>query len=354
MNAEPTPARFSADALESFATDVVISLGTETTAARRVAEHLVGANLAGHDSHGLIRLPQYAEHAREGKVIPGAVPRTVRERPSTAVIDGGRGWGMIAAQRGIECAVEKAAAHSIAAVAVRNTHHIGRVGTYLMHAARAGFLAQAFCNAHGMRRAAPWGGTEARMATNPFAVAVPTRDETVVIDFATTAVAEGKVRLAKAKGDRIPEGWVLDPEGNPDTHPETLYNGGTLQPLGGSQGHKGFCLSLAMDIFGGLLGGSGAGTLTSEYGNGVLFQVLDPDAFCEREELLDRLDAYLEYVRSSAPAAGVERILLPGEPERLTAEHRRANGIEIDPDTQQKLEHLGQECGVTPPMPVAG
>jgi uncharacterized oxidoreductase len=343
--------RFAADALTHMATEVLEALGSSREDASVVAEHLVESNLAGHDSHGFLRLPQYAAAVRSGAVNPAGTPEVLEDRASTALIDGHFCWGPVVARKAAALALEKVRSNSLAAVAIRNSYHVGRVGAYLLDAAKEGFMAQGFCNGHGMRRAAPWGGTDSLLATNPLAIAVPTRREPIVIDFATTTVAEGKVRLAKAKGESIPEGWVVDEKGEPSTDPQTLYSGGTLVPLGGREGHKGYCLSLGMDLFAGILTGAGAGFMREEYGNGLLFQLLDPRAFGNQEEFLDRVDRYIEYVRSGRLKPGVEEVLLPGEPEHRSTQLRRRDGIDVDPETWRSVTALAGELRV--PLPEA-
>jgi uncharacterized oxidoreductase len=341
--------RFTPQRLLDFSARVLAALGSSGEGAGVVAEHLVSSNLAGHDSHGVLRLLQYAQHVREGKIQPSASPRVVRETESTAVLDGSLAWGQVVAKRAVDLAAEKARDHGVAAVAVRNCYHVGRVGVYPLLAARAGFIAQVFCNGHGIARVAPWGGTDARLATNPVALAVPTRGEPVLVDITTSVVAEGKVRVAHLAGKPVPEGWILDRDGKPTTDPADLYDGGTILPFGGREGHKGYGLSVMVDLLGGILGGAGAGVLTKAIGNGLLITVVDPVAFDDREAFLDRVEEFLAYLRSSRTKPGVDGILLPGEPELRTEARRRREGIEIDAGTLAKLADLARGLGIEPP-----
>jgi uncharacterized oxidoreductase len=341
--------RLQAEPLLAFVTDIVAAIGSSSDAARTVAEHLVTANLAGHDSHGVIRLKQYAEHARAGKVDPTARPVALRERGATALVDGNLAWGQVTAMFAMDLAVAKAKAHGSGAVCVRNCYHVGRVGVYPLRAAREGFIAIVFANTYGVARVAPWGGTEPRLATNPIAAAVPTRGEPFLLDITTSVVAEGKVRLAKNEGRPIPEGWVLDREGRPSTDPAALYDGGTLLPLGGREGHKGYGLSALCDILGGVVTGAGSGLMTKSHGNGLFIQVTDPGAFAEREELLARIDQFIAYLKSSARKPGVAEILLPGEPEQRTEARRRREGVDIDARTWEEVAALARELGLDAP-----
>ncbi|MCH2586516.1 MAG: Ldh family oxidoreductase, partial [Planctomycetes bacterium] len=191
-----------------------------------------------------------------------------------------------------------------------------------------------------------WGGTEARLATNPVAIAIPTRTEPLLVDITTSVVAEGKVRISRNAGKEIPEGWVLDAGGKPTTNPADLYEGGTLLPLGGREGHKGYGLSIVVDLLGGALSGAGCGKMTEKVGNGLFIQLTDPACFCEPEEFLDQVERFSEYLRSSPLKDGVSEILLPGEPEQRTAARRRREGIEIDDGTWSQVLELAGELGV--------
>lgn len=343
---------FTQEQLQTFAHGVIEALGSSPEASAIVAEHLATANLAGHDSHGVIRLPQYRRHVQEEKIDPAAEPVIVHQTPTTALLDGNRAWGQVVARRALDLGLEKARECGLAAIAIRDCYHIGRVGVYPQEAARAGMICQVHCNGHGVARVAPWGGTEARMATNPVCIGIPTREEPLVVDITTSVVAEGKVRLSLNAGKDVPEGWILDREGRPTTRPADLYDGGTLLPLGGAQGHKGYGLSVIVDILGGLLGGAGCGFMTEKFGNGVLIQITDPAAFGDAGEFLDRVEAYKEYLLSSPVRPGVESILLPGEPELRATVARRESGIELDEGTLEQLGKLAGELGI--PGPGAG
>lgn len=337
---------FQPEELLDLAVAISRKLGASDEDALTVGKHLVDANLAGHDSHGVIRLVQYRRHVDEGKIVPDATVETVRETGTTALLDGNKAWGQVVARRAVEVALAKAREQRVAAVSVRNCYHIGRVGVYPRMAAREGFIAQLHANGHGIARVAPWGGTEPRLATNPLAVAIPTRSSPVVVDITTSVVAEGKIRVARNASRSIPEGWVIDRKGRPTTDPADLYAGGSLLPLGGREGHKGYGLSVVVDVLGGVLSGAGCGFLTEEIGNGLFLQLTDPAAFVEREMFLDRVEEFLAYLRSSAPRDGIEEILVPGEPEERTTERRRREGIEVDDVTWSELRELARSLGL--------
>lgn len=341
--------RIAPDRLIDFLQRIFTALGTPAEGAMEVAEHLTGANLAGHDSHGAIRVKQYVDHAASGRVRPAARPIVVRERPATALVDGNHAWGQVTAGHAVDLAIAKARAQGAAAVCVRNCYHVGRVGVYPLRAALEGLVCVIFANGHGVARVAPWGGTQARLATNPIAAAAPSRGHPILLDITTSVVAEGKVRLAKNEGRAIPEGWVLDRDGRPATDPSALYDGGTLLPLGGREGHKGYGLSVFCDLLGGVLTGAGAGVMTESVGNGLFIQVADPRAFGDIDEFLARTEAFTAYLKSSAAKAGVDEILLPGEPEMLAAARRRREGLVIDDATWAEVAAAARRLGVETP-----
>lgn len=340
---------YPAEVLLELSAALIEAMGSPGEDALIVGRHLVEAQLAGHDSHGLIRLPQYHAHVLEGKVKPGARVEIIRETPTTALLDGHYTWGQVTAMQAIKLGISKAEENGIAALSLRNCYHVGRVGVYPLAAAERGFIAQVHCNGHGVCRVAPWGGTEPRLATNPIAIAIPTRAEPLLVDITTSVVAEGKVRVSRNAGRKIPEGWVLDSDGRPTTNPADLYEGGTLLPLGGREGHKGYGLSIVVDLLGGALSGAGCGTMTEKVGNGLFIQLTDPSCFCEREEFLDQVDRFTEYLKSSPLKEGVDDILLPGEPEQRTAARRRKQGIDIDDGTWGQLIELAGTLGVEMP-----
>lgn len=332
--------------LLDFVARILEALGTPLAPARRVAEHLVAADLTGHESHGVLRLKQYCFHVHEGHVKPAAQPRVAREHGVSAVVDGGCAWGPIVGQFAADLAIEKAREHGVGIVSVNNCYHLGRVGVYPEQAAREGLIGMAFCNVQGSARMAPWGANERRVPTNPIAIAIPTRGEPIVADLATSAVAEGKVRLAKIKGEQIPSGWVFDPDGAWSNDPNDLYESGSLAPLGGEQGHKGYSLAVAMDLLGGILSGAGSGLMSKRYGNGLLLQVIDPGVLTDAAAYQRRIDAYVAYLKSARRRPGVDEILLPGEIERQRMVERRHNGLELSDGVRQMLHELAVTHGV--------
>jgi hydroxycarboxylate dehydrogenase B len=347
--------------LETMATRIFAALGCPPDDAQWIATLLVRANLRGHDSHGVIRIPQYAEWVRKGEVDPAARITVTRETPVTAVVDGRRGFGQVVARRGTEIAIAKALASGLSAVGLCNASHVGRLADYAEMAARAGLVGLLWVNAvHGLN-VAPWGGAARRLGTNPHAVGVPgPAGPAMLLDFATSVVAEGKLRVKRNRKQPAPPGWFLDATGAPATDPERFYGDppGALLPSGD---HKGYGLALAVEILGGILSGSGAaGPGLGLFQNGTLLVCLDVARFLPRAEFDRQVAGLFEWVKSAPLAPGVAEILVPGEPEaRLEAELERA-GITLDDETWRQIEVVAAELraaetgGALTPSPSEG
>lgn len=316
--------------------------GAPPPIAGRVAGALVDSSLKGVDSHGVMRLPQYLEQIDEGLVIPGALPEVARETASTAAVDGRRGFGHVAAEFSMRLALDKARVQGLAAVTLYNTRHIGRVGEYVEMAVEAGFIGFAYCSA--LPQVAPHGGKGRVLGTNPVAIGIPSNGEPFLLDFATSVLSEGKVRVSLDKGVELPPGAILDAAGQPSTWPEDLYQGGTLLPLGT---YKGYGLCLAVQILGSLLAGAGTPLLDQPtVGNGALFLVLDPAHFCDPAGLRRETEALCEAVKASALREGFAEILIPGEPEQRAERQRQRDGIPIAEATWQRWREVGLGIGL--------
>ncbi len=346
---------FSAAQLERFAADLFCAAGIPADESAIVARSLVEGNLAGHDSHGIIRVPQYLQ-ALETGVLKTAVPLSiVTQTPAVLVCDGGWGLGQVQAHRLLERLVPMARALGIAAGTIEQCGHVGRLGEYGEAAAAQGLALFATVNNHGYGRAvAPPGGRAGRIGTNPLCLAVPGEpDAPIVLDVGTSVCAEGKVRVAFNKGIALPEGWLLDAEGRPTTDPGVLYREprGTILPLGGPQAYKGFGLGLLLDMLAGGL--SGAPCSRPEIGpksaNGVLFVLMEPKLFAGVEHFREEITTLAENVRTSPKAVGAETITLPGDPERTARERRRREGIPLDDGTWGQLTALAGRLSVAVP-----
>jgi uncharacterized oxidoreductase len=353
-----------ARSLEDWARAIVRAMGADEEVAAEVAHHLVGANLAGHDSHGVLRLPQYMREVDSGALVPGARPSVARSRGAVGVIDAHRGFGHYSTRWSLDWCLDLARREGMASAAVRHAMHIGRLGEYGERAGAAGFVAFLTVGVAGEAAGtvAPFGGAQRFLGTNPWCIAVPAAGRPpLVIDFATSAIAEGKVRVARAKGGEVPPGTLLAPGGAPSRDPAQLYEGGMLLPVGGEvAGHKGYGLALASALIGGLsmiddpepTPGGTMMPFPSEWGAhiaGVWMMVVDPSWFGPADEYLQRVGNVLESAAEVAPAAGVERVLVPGEPERLRRAERERDGVPIPEATWAELGELSRRLGVEPP-----
>ena len=341
--------RYSYETLHAFSIAVLTAAGAPEGHAVAVADHLVDANLAGHDSHGVHRLMQYTDAIAQGGIDPQASPRTVRDGTTTAVLDATGVFGQVAGLAATELAIAKASAHGTAVVGVRGANHVGRAGVYALKTAEAGLVGQVFCSGRGAGMVAPWGGTTPLLSTNPIAVAVPTAGEPILVDITTSVTAEGKVRVARYAGKELAPGQILDRDGNPSTRPDDLYEGGSMLPLGGLMGHKGYGLSVVVDLLGALLsGGSAGGKRGSGFSNNFTLWAADPDALGGRETMEELQQEYFALLKSSERQPGVDEILLPGEPEQRTAAARRRDGLPLDPGTVSGLDELAARLGMAP------
>jgi uncharacterized oxidoreductase len=346
---------FAADVLTEFVTRLFTAAGVAEDEARIVSVSLVGSNLRGHDSHGVMRVPQYVDFLRTGIYKVGVPLKVEHETPAVVVCDGQWGFGQVQAHRLLDLVLPRARALGLAAGTARECGHIGRLGEYAERAADEGLVLLATVNNCGAgQRVAPPGGLEPRLGTNPLCAAVPTAGEPVVLDFGTSVVAEGKVRVYHINKRPVPEGWLLDPQGQPTRDPSVLYQPplGSILPMGGSQAYKGFGLSLVLDMLaGGLTGGrSSHPGAPGAKGNNVVFLALDPARFAGRDALVRESSQLAEYVRATPRAAGVDEILLPGDPERRTMARRVAEGVPLEDAHWAKLTELAAQLGVALPQ----
>ena len=328
--------------------------GASEEEADTVGERLVEANLLGHDSHGIIRIPQYLAAIESGNVRPGAQIEVVGETTATAALDGHWGFGQVVASRAAAMAAEKARSGGVAVVTVRHSYHIGRLGSYVEKLARDGLLGILTANAHGTGSGiAPWGGTQARLATNPLAIGIPTTSDSLrgplVLDMTTSAVAEGKVRVKRNRGEEVPDGWLLDADGHPSTDPAAFYGPprGSLLPFGGAGGHKGYGLGVVVDLLSGALSGGGAtGRPDAQHGNAYMLMVIDPAQFGPLDRYYEMVDGFLEFVKSSAPMDGFQQVLVPGEIEQ-NEKARRAAGIFVEDETWRQILDCATDLNVS-------
>jgi uncharacterized oxidoreductase len=316
-----------------------------------VAAELADANLVGHDSHGVMRLVQYVEMIEAGYIRLGGEFEVVTDAPAYAIIDGHFQLGQVTATKALELGLKKARTAGSATVMIRNCNHIGRLGSYTDRAATAGFAALMAVNAPGPGGVAPFGGIERKLGTNPISMAAPGREANFVLDMTTSATAEGKLRVSHQKGESVPEGLIIDGYGRPSTNPADYYNKpyGAILPLGGSlMGHKGYGLSVMLDVFCGILSGSGICRDDLPRGaNGVWMTVLDITRFLPRAEYDALIERYTQHLKSCRTSPGVSEILLPGELEVRRRVQREKEGVPIPDETWRQLSALAERLGVT-------
>jgi len=341
-------------ALQSFAAQLMAAGGMSAAESSLVAASLVDANLKGYDSHGVMRVPYYVQAIKDGEVVPGGELEILEEGPSRIVADAHWGIGQVQAQRLIKLLIVKAKEGGLGLGTMTHCGHIGRLGEYCEQTAAQGLVSMLMVNSHGGAvRVAPPGGKAPRLSTNPLAIGVPNRDAPLVLDFSTSATAEGKVRVKKIAGQPCPEGWLIDSEGNPTCDANSLYGNppGSILPMGGAQAYKGFGLGLMIEILtGALSGGSVAKAVPyPKKGNCVFILLIDPARFGGADHFQSEVSQLVEYVKSCPRVAGCDEIILPGEPERKLAARRLRDGITLDVENFSALVKLAQTLRVAAP-----
>ncbi len=337
------------DRLRAFVAEIFARAGSEPAEAKAVADHLVDANLTGHDSHGVIRVARYIGWLQEGKLQPNQHARVVRDGGAVVTIDGGGGYGQVIGKEATAIGIERAGRHGVAAVAIRNTNHLGRIGAWAEQAAEAGRVSVHFVNTSGFGiLVAPFGGRDRRMSANPIAAGVPVRGgEPVILDIATAAIAQGKVAVARNKGVEVPDGSLLDREGRPTRDPQALFDGGALLAFGG---HKGSGLAYFCEVLAGTLTGGGSSHPDNPDAdrlcNNMLSVLFDPAAFGDLDAFAADLARLNAWIKGSPPASPGDEVLLPSEVERRTRAERVANGVPLDDATLGQLVAAAASVGV--------
>jgi hydroxycarboxylate dehydrogenase B len=339
---------FTAARLATLAAAVFRAAGATPEESRTVGNALAEANLEGHDSHGVVRIPQYVGWMEQKLINIGAHMKVVKETEAFAVLDGNWGWGQVVAKEAMELGIQKALRSGVVIVSVSQCCHIGRVGDYPLMAALAGLAAVMFVNTHGAGKlVAPWGGRERRLSANPIAIAIPRSSALpILIDLSTCAIAGGKVTIAHNSGKSVPAGCIVDSEGRPSTNPADFVGPpeGALLPFGG---HKGFALGLATDILAGAISGAGCSRPSGKrVGNSFTATLLDPAVFRGQGEFDLDVKQLVDYVKSSKLAEGFNEILIPGEPERRERVRRERDGISVDDETWRQIRETGERYGV--------
>jgi ureidoglycolate dehydrogenase (NAD+) len=348
-------ARYRPETLRRFVALALHRAGAPQEEADLVADALVRADLRGVHSHGVVRAGVYLERLEAGSIRPGAALEVVHDRGAAVLCDAGGGFGIVAACRAMDLAVQRARTHGVGVVGVRNSNHCGMLAYFVLRAVSQGAVGVALSNADA--QVAPYGARSKYLGTNPLSVGIPAGEEPpVVLDMATSEVAHGRVRAAALRGERIPPTWALGPDGRPTTDPAEALRGALL-PFGGA---KGSGLSLVVDVLAGVLTGARSGPdivplyegLDRPQGVGHLLAALWPEAFCGLEDLRGRVDRMVRQIRALPPAEGFERVWLPGELEhRREVEYRQA-GIPLPEESVEVLHQVAERSGITPPEAV--
>jgi uncharacterized oxidoreductase len=340
-----------ADSLRRFVTATFTSAGAAQSVAADVAHHLVEANLKGHDSHGVGMVPAYVRNIRVGHLDANAHAQVARDNGAVLLVDGKFGFGQVVGREATDLAIERVKRTGVVCLGLRNAHHLGRIGAYGERCGRAGLVSVHFVNVVGHEpQVSPWGGAERRMTTNPFCCVVPRDgDEPIVLDMATSAIALGKVRVAHFKGTPIEDGALVDAQGEPTNDPGVMFRApfGALGPFGK---HKGYGLALMCELLGGALAGEWtaqparerAGTIV----NHMLMFVIDPAAFGNRDAFQQEVFAMVDYIHSTTPARGFDKVRVPGDPERESLAARNRDGIEIDENSWSGIVDAARQAGL--------
>ena len=337
------------DQLTEFSKQIFMALGTEEDKAQITADHLVEANLKGHDSHGVGMIPQYVHGALTGSLQVNHDAEVVLDKGAVLLVDGRMGFGQVVGRQATAFGIDKARQTGIACVGSRNNHHLGRIGAYGEQAAAEGFVSLHLANVVGHPPfVSPWGSRDKRLQTNPFCCAVPTSGEPIVLDMATSAIALGKARVARMKGEPVPEGSLFDAQGSPTTDPAVLEEGGSLAPFGR---HKGYGLAVICELLGGGLAGEWTMQDQAQHGdrviNHMLEFIIDPDLFGGADAFRREVEGMAAWLHSAEPALGNDKVRLPGEPERETMQERLANGIPVDDQSWEAICTSAEKAGLS-------
>ena len=337
---------WTAEELTTICLNVFQKLNIPAAEAEIVTRSMVDANRVGHDSHGVIHLPKYARELEAGLIQPGASIEVLHESASIAVLDGNWGFGPVIATRAVELAIRKAKQTDISAVAVSRCNEVGRLGGYACLATDAEMIGLLMANDHGGGTCvAPYGGVEGRLSTNPIACAVPIKGhDPILLDMSTSVVASGKIRVKQHRNEAVPHGWLINAEGESTTNADDFYGGfppAALLPFGGITAHKGFGLSVIVDILAGAL--TGAECSKSEdarVGNGLFVLVINIASFREFPGFSAEIERFIGDLKSAKRAAGVDAIRMPGERGWEEQHKREREGIPIDTETWQQIQAL--------------
>lgn len=346
--------RVAPDRLHAFTQAVCRADGSSETEARLVADHLVLANLYGHDSHGVGMLPRYIDNAAAGACRRNWHAEIAVDHGAVITVDGGKGYGQVVAKEAMDFGVERARKFGVCVVGLRNAHHIGRIGHWGEQCARAGMVSTHYVNVHGHKSlVAPFGAAESRFTTNPYCAVVPRNGrEPIVLDFATSQVAMGKVRVAFNKGESMEPGLLIDADGVATVDPAVMWGSGPFGAILPFGQHKGGGLAVICDLFAGALTGGLTHSPRTIFHDGIdiinnmLSVIIDPTKLGGADVFEREVDDFIAWVKSAKPQPGVSEVLVPGEPERRRKAEREANGVPIDAVTWGQLVETARKVRI--------
>ena len=333
----------SKDVLERLTRDIFEKAGAPADLAECVAQVLVENNLAGHDSHGVLRIPEYIRSIHDGEIVPTARPAVISETGTSALVTGNWALGQVTGAFAADLAIAKAKQHKVAAVSVVQAAHTGRLAAFTDRAARQGVVMFMAIGTVDRPMTAPYGGAAAVLGTNPIAFSIPNPDGApVTLDIATSAIAAGKVKVAKARHELLPPDVVCDKDGKPSRDPAAFLDGGFLMPFGG---HKGYALAVIAELLSGPLAGADAFPGVTKR-SGIFLFAVEANVFRPFEEYAKAMASTLHRIKSVPPAPGFDEVLLPGEPEHRTREQRLEGGIRLPADTWSALCDVAGTLGL--------
>jgi hydroxycarboxylate dehydrogenase B len=345
--------KFEPATLRTQMAAILTAAGSSTEEARTVAANLVLANLSGHDSHGVGMVPRYVDAVLEGGLVPNASAQVTLDGGSLLTVDGQRGYGQVVGEQAMAMGMARASQLGSCILALAHAHHLGRIGHFAEMAVSQGLVSIHFVNVLSRPVVAPWGGSDGRYGTNPCCIGVPLKGrDPFVLDFATSRVAQGKMRVAHNEGRQVEPGYLIDEHGRPTTDPGVVVmpqaNGlfGALMPFGE---YKGYGMALACELLGGALTGSGtwhrpAGTAKTVI-NGMLTILIDPQKLGTAASFEHEALAFIEWLKQSPPAPGSDGVRIAGEPEREARVQRERDGIAIDDTTWAEIVGAAAKVG---------
>ncbi|MEQ8322165.1 MAG: malate/lactate/ureidoglycolate dehydrogenase [Rhodospirillales bacterium] len=351
------PTRVTADGMTRLGTDIFTRAGARPEEAEAISANLVNSNLSGHDSHGVVRIPRYLMWERTGNLSFGQSAKVVTDGGNFALVDGNRGFGQVVGREAVDLGIAKARDTGLAIVALRCAGHLGRIGFWAERACDAGLVSIHFTNVSQSMLVAPFGAADRRLSTAPVTIGVvnPKGDD-FILDFATSKVAEGKVMVALRGGKPVPEGSLIDGDGNPTTDPHALYGdlkpGEVANPRAGDGAlmtfgdHKGSGLALACELLAGALTGSGATGPGTQTHNGMFSVYLKPELLDDGHGFAGAVSDYIDFVRSARPRNPDEPVMIPGDPERKARKERGANGFDIAAPAWNSIINAGVDLGL--------